>query len=633
MIIYNNTLINLFLLKYRATQTCLRQISFFLKQFFPLRGIYTVLFLLFTIEAFSQKNNCPIAEEYYKSGDVDKAVITFEECFKKNDNILEDIYPSYFDCLIKIKAYDKAEKTVKKLSKTNPENLRYKSDYLYLYLILNKRSDFDKLLSKTNKEVLKSGMQSEEWALLLDKKGYTKEAVEFLIQSRVNSHNISAHGELLIQLYARQGKTELVFEEILKGAQNGKTLADVKNQLQNYSQDSLSLKKLKQLLLKDIQENPDQSVLNDLMVWIYIQDRDFESAFLQAKAIDKRFHQQGTGVMELGNILAANKNLLLAISAYTYVTNSYNNQDARLLLISTKEEYIKSIYPVDEQALRGLIRDYQQLCDQERNKSNCLYSRRAQGLIYGFYLTKIDTAETLLQECITKGRYDQNFLDQTKINLADLYIVKGESWESTLLYMQVQLTQVENPLGHEAKFKDAKLHFYNGEFQLAQDQLDVLKLATTREISNDAIKLSLLIQDNLAADSTAMPLRDYAYVELLVFQNKIGEALEKLSYMKNRYSSNKTIIPQIELVLAELYRKKGDYQLSFNSLEMLINTYPQAVQADEALYLAAEVQEYDLKNEAKALTLYEKLLKEYPSSFYAAEARKRFRLLRGDKIE
>ena len=160
-----------------------------------------------------------------------------------------------------------------------------------------------------------------------------------------------------------------------------------------------------------------------------------------------------------------------------------------------------------------------------------------------------------------------------------------------------------------------------------------MKLATTREISNDAIKLSLLIQDNLAADSTAMPLRDYASTDLLIFQNKIGGAIEKLSYMQNRYAANKIIIPQIQLTLAQLYRKKGDFQLAVNTLELLLKTYPQAVQADEALYLEAEILEYHIKNKAKALEAYQELLKTYPSSFYSAEARKHFRNLRGDKTE
>ena len=633
MIIYNNTFINTFLLKYKTISFCLRNMSFQKKYFFPLCGLILFILLTLSLNAFSQNENCPLAEQYYKSGDVDKAVIAFEECFKKNDEILQNVYPSYFESLIKTKSYEKAEKTLKKLTKKNPENLKYKVDQMYLFKLQNKQDDFEKVLAKTNKEILKTGTQSNEWAETLDKRGYTKDAIDFLLKSREVIHNTYAYGELLIQFYAKQGKTDDVFAEILKGAQVGKSLNDVKNQLQNFSQDSLSLKKLRKLLIKDIQNNPDQIVLNDLMVWVYIQDMDFESAFIQAKAIDKRFHQQGTGVIELGNILLANKNYPLAIDAFTYIVNNYNDQNARLLLINAKEAYVKSIYPIDEKALRGLIKDYQQLCDQGRSKSNCLASRRAQGLIYGFYLSKIDTAETLLQECISNGRYDQNFLDQTKIYLADLYILKGEPWESTLLYMQVQLTQAENFLGHEAKFKDARLHFYNGDFQLAEDQLDVLKLATTREISNDAIKLSLLIQDNLAADSTAMPLRDYANTDLLIFQNKISAAIEKLSYMQNRYAANKIIIPQIQLTLAQLYRKKGDFQLAVNTLETLLKMYPEAVQADEALYLQAEILEYHLKSKEKALAAYQELLKTYPSSFYSAEARKHFRNLRGDKTE
>ena len=49
--------------------------------------------------------------------------------------------------------------------------------------------------------------------------------------------------------------------------------------------------------------------------------------------------------------------------------------------------------------------------------------------------------------------------------------LKNEPWEATLLYSQVEKSQKEDQLGQEAKLKNAKLHYYNGDFDLAKDSL------------------------------------------------------------------------------------------------------------------------------------------------------------------
>lgn len=85
----------------------------------------------------------------------------------------------------------------------------------------------------------------------------------------------------------------------------------------------------------------------------------------------------------------------------------------------------------------------------------------------------------------------------------------------------------ENLLGHEAKFKNAKVYYYKGEFDLAQEQLDVLKLATSREIANDALYLGLIIHMNKSEDSTQNALNIFADADLSKFAMNYDQA-EKL---------------------------------------------------------------------------------------------------------
>ena len=78
----------------------------------------------------------------------------------------------------------------------------------------------------------------------------------------------------------------------------------------------------------------------------------------------------------------------------------------------------------------------------------------------------------------------------------------------------MEKTQKENPVGYEAKLRNAKLSYYKGDFRLAQEHLDILKQATTREIANDALELSMRIKENIAFDSVGAALKEYASIEL-----------------------------------------------------------------------------------------------------------------------
>ena len=117
------------------------------------------------------------------------------------------------------------------------------------------------------------------------------------------------------------------------------------------------------------------------------------------------------------------------------------------------------------------------------------------------------------------------FRDQCKLDLGDIYILKNEPWESTLLYMQVEKSQREDNLGEIAKLKNAKLQYYTGQFELSKEILDVLKKATTREISNDAMQLSLLIQDNTGLDTSEVAMADFSKIDLLKLNLKVPFSL------------------------------------------------------------------------------------------------------------
>jgi outer membrane protein assembly factor BamD (BamD/ComL family) len=166
---------------------------------------------------------------------------------------------------------------------------------------------------------------------------------------------------------------------------------------------------------------------------------------------------------------------------------------------------------------------------------------------------------------------------------------------------------------------------------LAKEILDILKMATTREIANDALSLSLLIQDNIGMDSTETAMREYAAVELLLFQNQTDEAIAKLGTMLKRFKGH-PIIDEVLYLRANTYLKQNEVANAVNDLETITKDFWIDILGDDALFLLAKTYQEKLNENSKAMKLYQQLLQKYPGSIFGAEARKRFRNLRGDTI-
>jgi tetratricopeptide (TPR) repeat protein len=171
---------------------------------------------------------------------------------------------------------------------------------------------------------------------------------------------------------------------------------------------------------------------------------------------------------------------------------------------------------------------------------------------------------------------------------------------------------------------------------LAQEHLDILKQATTREIANDALELGMRIKENIAFDSTGAALKYYETVELLLYQNKTDEALKKIEKLKQGSTdsgqaiSNRSILDDVYWLEAKIRMQRGEFDKSLTLLQKIIDEYGEDILADDAYFLQGEIYERQMNNKEKAMEIYREFLTRYAGSVYAAEARKRYRQLRGD---
>jgi hypothetical protein len=247
------------------------------------------------------------------------------------------------------------------------------------------------------------------------------------------------------------------------------------------------------------------------------------------------------------------------------------------------------------------------------------------------YLNKLPEAIALLEEMIKFPGLNDRLQAYGKLDLADYYLMNGDRWESTLLYSQVDKDFKEDLLGSEARFRNARLSYYMGDFEWAQSQFDILKASTSKLIANDALDLSVFIMDNLTMDTSSAALQLYADADLLVFQNRFEEAFAKMDTLMERFSGH-SLEDDVLYLKARIHRKKREWKEAVAVLEKIVSTYPEEIRADNSLFEWAEITEKYLEDPEQAKELYEKLFLEYDSSTFAVEARKRYRRLRGDDV-
>ena len=197
------------------------------------------------------------------------------------------------------------------------------------------------------------------------------------------------------------------------------------------------------------------------------------------------------------------------------------------------------------------------------------------------------------------------------------------------MYSQVDKAFKEEVVGQDARFRNARLSYFSGDFEWAQAQFDILKSATSRVIANDALDLSVFIIDNLGLDTSAQALQMYADAELLTFRNLYDESLIQLDRILLIFP-NHQLEDDVMFLKGKIAFLQRRYYDMIEIYEELIEKFPDEVKTDNAIMAIAEAYEQYLGDPLKAQEWYERLFLEYSSSTLAVNARKKYRALRGD---
>ncbi len=605
-------------------------------------GLHLCLALGLCLAAQAQKQPDPgprqtleVAREYLRRGEWQKAADTYQR-IAKEPTLVSQVWPGYLEALRQIKDYAEAERYLRRLSKATrrPE---FTARLGLLYAEQGKAKEAE----RARKDALGDCKTQDAAALLsrfYDGQARYAEAIDALLLARKLSGERHAWSYDLSRLYGKQGNTDAMLDELFGLAERDpSTLAEVQGMLQNSLDKPEETAAFERRLLAKLQQDPQNETYGSLLYWLYVQQKDFEGAFIQAKALDRRLAERGgfpNRILEVAQLARNAEAYGTAADIYQYVVETYANSPAafaaRRQELEMRRQQLEATYPIDRALARRLLGQYGNLVQQAAPQEQAgLYYEM--GRLTGFYLGKADSAVHLFEQAIQTGRYNPERAARAKLDLGDLYLIRGEPWESTLLYSQVEKDNKDQPLGYEAKLRNARLSFYRGEFLLAEEHLGVLKQATSREIANDALQLALMISDNLVKDTTGKALRVFARAELLQLETQYDWALQTLDSIPLVYKGD-DLEDDVLYRKAQIYTQTRRYPQAVEAYKALLERFAESIYADDALFTQAVLTEERLKDKPAAMALYERLLQEQPGSVFVAEARKRYRALRGDGV-
>lgn len=599
-----------------------------------LRQIIKPVIILLLGFHFCSAQDLELAYTYYKQGEYDKAA----EIYKKlsdDKKYASLIHMDYVAVLFKLRDYDTAEKFIKTQISRYGNTISYRADLAEVYENSGRKEqamrEFDKLID----EAAGSEMKVLELMNFFYRNQKLELLVKLILKDREVTKNPYKLDTWLARTYNLLNMKDKMIEEVLSyGRRNGNP-DYVKATIQDAFVTEDEIKFIETLLFTRIQNEPNETFYSEILIWWFAQKGDFSRAFIQARSLDKRLNQGGSKVFELAYQSYQSKDYKNSARMYQYIMDEYPDGElypyARTWMIKSKEEIVKNSYPIEDEAITDLIEQYKRLIADLGNNIKTAEAMRNMALLQAFYLHDYSGAISTLEMAIRSMNNNPRFRDQCKLDMGDIYLLKDEPWESTLLYMQVEKSQKEDNLGEIARLKNAKLQYYTGQFALSKDILDILKKATSKEISNDAMQLSLLIEDNTGLDTSETALARFSKVDLLIFQNKYEESIRVLDTLYKEYNAH-ALADEILWLRANTLLKVNRVPEAVNDLNTIVEKYAGDILADDALFLLARVTDENLKDKQKAMELYRRVLTEFPGSIFNAQARIRFRELRGDYV-
>ncbi len=594
-----------------------------MKQFFVLCSL-----LLFSVLAAAQSSR--LAKQYLEDDDFDKALGLYQQLYQKQPQ--NTTWFNYMvECHQQLGKYDEAQK----LLEVKISNSRFQQPLLEIDLGQNfilqqqpqkAQSYFEKAINYINEKPSYAGTIGYRFRkyTLLDE---AVKAYELAMKLRPDLD----YNYQLAAIYGEQGNIEKMFDTFLtiykEKEQNRSRIEQAILQfISEDSQDANNLL-LKKLLLTRSQTNPN-IVWNEMLSWLFVQQKQYNMAFIQEKAIYKRTDEISLDrLTDLALAATEDNENNIAIAIYTFLIEHTEFAGAKL---EAELAIIQLELSENTPDIKSIEKKFEELQETYGINTHTIPLQIAYAHFIAFNKNEPDVAEKHLKKVLELrlSPFDASLL---KMELADILVFEERFNEALIYYSQIQKTMKNDVAGQNAMFKVAQTSFYKGDFDWAENQLNILKQSTSQLIANDALQLKLLITDNSQEDSLQTALKIYAKADLLAYQHKNQEAIALLDSILINHKGE-SIEDEALFKQGKLFEKTGEYQKAITNYEKMLAFFEGDILTDDALFALGSLYEIELNNPEKAKAYYEKIIFDHQDSIYFVEARKAYRKLRGDDL-
>jgi len=574
--------------------------------------------------------NEQLAQNFFDQGEYEKALKVYQKLYEENP-----ANPKFFNGVVsanqQLENFEIAEELLMERLNNSANNPRILIELGHNYEL----QDNQQKSTRFYEEALQSIEARPNYAYSVALGFEQYNLLEYAAKAYERAMEMNADRNYSLQLariYGEQGNIEEMFGNYLDLIENDLKFYGIANREFNryISEDAQSEANsiFRKLLLKRLQEDP-QLLYNEMLSWLFVQQKDFDKAFAQERAIFKRGEKSLQGILNLAMLAREAEEYGIAEEIITYAieespSRTFNLQ-ARHFLLKIQLE----IANIDNYEKIG--NEYEMLLEEYGYSPETLDLQIDYANFMAYNLNKPDEAIRLLKRS-AEVSLDKFNLAKVKMALADILVVQEKFNEALIYYSQIQNLVKNNIVSQNARFKVAKTSYYKGDFDWAKTQLDILKSSTSQLIANDAMELSLLIKDNSLEDSTKTALKKFAQADLLSFQKKNSKAIQVLDSILVHHKGER-IEDEALLSQAKLYEKEQDFEKAEQNYLEIINSFNDDILSDNAHYYLAELYANELQDTEKAKSLYEQIIFNFADSIYFVEARKKYRMLRGDTIE
>ena len=600
-----------------------------------IKKILTIFLFTFSILAqqnsFDQ-NQLMLAEGYEQKGDLTKAVEILETLNKKDPGNIQ-----YFNKLntlyLQLKKYDESVKIINSRISINPQDISLYGMLGSTYYTSGDRTKayqvWDDTIDKFKTNQMALRIISN---FVIDRRDFEK-AIEYLNRGKESSQDPFLYSYDLGELYQitmRYREAASEYCDLIKA--NPSQYQQIENKILSYSNKPNALDETIDVVEKYESDNISFSYL---LARLYIEKKNYDSAFDIYKQIDKKQNTKGSDLFSFGEFVYRDGEYKTASEVYKFLIDNYKDEQntplAKLGYAKTQEALFilqynlsnpewkpySSLQKNDGKEINPVIEAYEEIIKTYTHSEVGIEANIRIGILQLYYNNNESEAEKYFKH-ITETYSTSKFASLAFIELGNISLKQAKLDAAEKSFQSViKLNRTNAEDKSFANYQLAKIFSFRNDFESARKNLLSVMGNLKDNIANDAIELSILL-NTAKNDSSNLSL--YCSAEFLAEQKRFNEAKE----LYGRLSQNQQafVFHSIaKLRVAEMVIALNDYQNAIANLSLLVDEAEKNIYADKALYLQGQIYQYGLKDSVKAVESYESLLAKFPRSLYLDKAR------------